>query len=87
MGEELSKAQQDRARLRRLLTQFVKTIDVMEEHERMDKAMGKEHNKQADAFMTLMSLGILQTEVTAFGRVFIAEHQALFSDDAVGKTQ
>ena len=87
MSEELSKAQQDRGHLRRLLTGFLKVVDDMEERERMDKELGKEHNRQGDALLTLLSLGILQTELQAFGRVYVAEHQAMFETRPGEKVQ
>ena len=87
MSEELSKEQKDRGHLRGLLTRFLKIVDDMEEQERMDKELGKEHNGRADAILTLMSLTMLQTGLQAFGRIYVAEHQAMFETRPGEKVQ
>ena len=87
MSAVLSKGQEDRQRLRALLTAFLKTIDNIEEQERVDNELGKKHNPKLDAFLTLLSLGILQTELQAYGRIYIGEHQALFDNAPNAKVQ
>ncbi len=82
MSEELTKAQKDRQEVRAMLMRGVKALDLMEEQDRMDTAMGKPESAQSRAIMLLLPMSMLQVELSAFCRVFIAENEAAFKKPA-----